>query len=191
MVSTKYKFRDQSRLYFVSFAVVYWIDVFIRNEYKDVLLDSFRYCQKEKGLEIYAWCIMTSHVHLIIDTHGNNMEDILRDLKRHTSEKLRSVITTNNKESRKEWMLWMMQRAGQKNSNNSHFQFWRQNNHPVELSTPEVIHQKLDYLHNNPVEAGFVLRPEDYMYSSATDYYTERPGLIDIYRISMVVKPNI
>jgi len=64
-MSTKYKFRDQSKLYFISFAVVYWIDVFIRNEYKDILLDSWRYCQKAKGLELYAWCIMSSHVHMM------------------------------------------------------------------------------------------------------------------------------
>ena len=191
MMSTKYKFRDQSKLYFVSFAVVYWIDVFIRNEYKDILLDSWRYCQKAKGLELYAWCIMSSHVHIIMGTHADNMENILRDMKRHTSEKLREAITTNSKESRREWMLWMMEQAGKKNSNNRGFQFWQQDNHPIELITPPVTHQKLDYLHNNPVEAGFVRHPEDYLYSSATDYYTEGRGLIDVHRIDPILKPNL
>ncbi len=65
-MSTKYKIRDQQKLYFVSFAVAYWLDVFIRNEYRLILLDSLRYCQKNKDLELYPWCIMTSHVHLII-----------------------------------------------------------------------------------------------------------------------------
>ena len=190
-MSTKYKFRDQSKLYFVSFAVVYWIDVFIRNEYKDILLDSWRYCQKSKGLELYAWCIMSSHVHMIIGTQGNNMENIMRDMKRHTSEKLREVITANSKESRRKWMLWMMQRAGQKNSNNSGFQFWQQHNHPIELYTAEVTQQKLDYLHFNPVETGFVRCPEDYLYSSAIDYFTERRGLIDVIRIESILRPSI
>jgi len=190
-MSTKYKFRDQSKLYFVSFAVVYWIDVFIRNEYKDILVDSWRFCQKYKGLELYAWCIMTSHVHLIMGTHGNSMEAILRDMKRHTSEKLREAIRVNSKESRSEWMLRMMQSAGEKNSNNKDFQFWQQDNHPIELNTPAVTHQKLDYLHNNPVEAGFVRHPEDYLYSSAVDYFTEGRGLIDIMRIDPILKPNI
>jgi len=154
-------------------------------------LDSWRYCQKVKGLELYAWCIMSSHVHMIIGTQVDNMENIMRDMKRHTSEKLREAITANSKESRREWMLWMMQRAGQKNSNNANFQFWQQNNHPIELNTPAVTHQKLDYLHNNPVEAGFVRHPEDYLYSSATDYYMEASGLINILRIDMILKPNI
>ena len=101
-MSSKYKFRDQEKLYFVTFAVVYWIDLFIRNEYKDIMLDSWRYCIANKGMELYGWCIMTSHVHLIIDTHGDKMEDIMRDMKRHTSEKLRAAIQQHPGESRKE-----------------------------------------------------------------------------------------
>ena len=56
-MSSKYKFHDPDKLYFVSFAVVYWIDLFVRNEYKDILLESWRYCQSHKGLELYGWCI--------------------------------------------------------------------------------------------------------------------------------------
>ncbi len=76
-MSVKYKFRNREQLYFVTFAVVYWIDLFVRNEYKDILLDSWKYCSKNKGLEIYGWCIMTSHVHMIIGTHGEKPEDYL------------------------------------------------------------------------------------------------------------------
>jgi putative transposase len=115
-MSTKYKFGDQERLYFISFAVINWIDLFIRNEYKDILLDSWRHCQQNKGLEIYGWCIMTSHVHLIIGSHGDKLEDIMRDMKKHTSAALKTAIKNHPGESRREWMLWMMERAGTKNS---------------------------------------------------------------------------
>jgi REP element-mobilizing transposase RayT len=120
-MSSKYKIRDQNQLYFASFATVYWVDLFVRNEYREVLLDSIRYCQKEKGLEIYAWCMMTSHVHLIIGTIGNKMEDILRDFKGHTSRTLKKVIKAHPQESRREWLLWMMEPAGKKNGNNRSF----------------------------------------------------------------------
>ncbi len=80
-MSKKYKFGDNSKLYFVSFAVTNWIDLFIRNEYKEILLDSIRYCKKEKEMELYGWCIITSHVHLIIGTKGNTLSNIMRDLK--------------------------------------------------------------------------------------------------------------
>lgn len=68
-------------------------------------------------------------------------------------------------------MLWMMERAGKKNSNNASFQLWQQHNQPIELSTIEMLRQKLDYIHNNPVTAGIVDKAEEYIYSSARDYY--------------------
>jgi putative transposase len=178
-MSRKYKFNESTGLYFISYAVVYWIDVFIRNEYKEILLDSWRYCMREKGLEIYAWCIMTSHVHLIIGSNKEKPEDIVRDMKSFTSTQLKKTIKENPQESRREWMLWMMERAGKKNSNNkNNFQFWQQHNKPIVLYSNEVIKQKLDYIHNNPVEAGFVSKPEDYLYSSAKDYAGEK-GILD------------
>jgi len=60
-----YKIIDQGGLYYVTFAVVSWVDVFTRKEYSDILIESLRYCQQEKGLVIYGWCIMSNHVHLI------------------------------------------------------------------------------------------------------------------------------
>jgi len=170
-MSTKYKFHDQEKLYFITFAVVGWIDLFVRNEYRQVLLDSWKYCQKNKGLQIFGWCIMTSHVHMIIGTEKDNMEDIVRDMKRHTSIALRKCIEEHPQESRREWILKLMREAGSENSNNARFQLWRQDNHPIELFTQTVTHQKLDYIHNNPVMAGFVESPEEYLYSSAKDYY--------------------
>jgi putative transposase len=77
----KYKFHDDRALYFVTFTVVYWLDIFIRDEYKNIFYESIRYCQKEKGLEVYGFCIMTSHIHLIIGTENGVLSDIVRDLK--------------------------------------------------------------------------------------------------------------
>lgn len=181
-MSRNYKFRDQQKLYFVSFATVNWIDVFVRRQYKDILVDSLKYCQQHKGLELYAWCIMSRHVHLIIGTTGEKMEDIMRDLKRHTAKAILQAISDNPQESRREWMLWMFGRAGERNSNSDKFQFWQQHNNPIELFNNDVMQQKLDYLHSNPVEAGFVNEPWEFLYSSAKDYSGGK-GLIDILYI--------
>ena len=89
-------------------------------------------------------------------------------------------METNIQESRKDWMLWMFKRAGIKNSNNKIYQFWQQDNHPIELSTNEMIDQRLEYLHQNPVRAGLVWEAEDYKYSSATDYSDGRAGLLPV-----------
>lgn len=132
-MSRKYKFKDEGKLYFVSFSVVYWIDLFIREEYKKIMLDSWRYCIANKGMELYRCCIMTSHIHMIIGSHADKLERIMQNMKRHTAEKLRKAIKYHTGESRKEWMLWMMERAGKQNSNNIAFQLWQQHNNPIEL----------------------------------------------------------
>ena len=178
-MSSKYKFYDPDKLYFVSFAVVYWIDLFIRNEYKDIMLESWRYCQHHKALELYGWCIMTSHVHMIIGSGYNKPENIMRDMKRHTSEKLKELIISHPSESRREWILAMMKKAGKENCHNREFQLWQQDNHPILLSSLKIAHQKLDYTHYNPVMAGIVEKPEDYLYSSARNYLGIK-GLIDV-----------
>jgi hypothetical protein len=84
---------------------------------------------------------------------------------------------------RKEWLVWLFERAGKNNSNNTRYQFWQQHNHPIELSTNEIIEQKLEYIHQNPVEAGIVLRPEDYLYSSAINYAGMPEKLIEVILI--------
>ena len=134
-----------------------------------------------KGLIVHSWCIMTSHIHMILSVKEEyNLSDVIRDLKSFTSRHIRKFIEKNNKESRREWMLWMMKRAGTKKVNNKDFQFWLQHNHPIELSTNEMMDSRLDYVHNNPVEQGFVEKPEDWIYSSAADYCSVRKGMLEL-----------
>jgi len=182
-MSRAYKIRNQEKAYFVSFATINWIDVFIRREYLDIVVDSLKQCVAKKGLDVYAWCIMSSHVHLIIGTRGEKMEDILRDMKRYTSKALLRAIRENPTESRREWMLWMFERAGKRNPNNEHYQFWQQHNKPIELQTDEMAKQKLDYLHHNPVVSGMVENDWEYLYSSVRDYQAETKGLIEIVHL--------
>ena len=157
-MSRSYRFSGTSPLHFVSYATVGWVDVFTRVEYKSIILDSLRYCMANKGLEIYAWCIMTNHVHLIMGTIPDvKPENVLGLHKRHTSEALHKAIKSEVAESRREWLMEIFTNAGTANSNNKgNFQLWQQHNHPIELYSREVILQKLDYLHFNPVAAGFV-----------------------------------
>jgi len=182
-MSRNYKFYNPEGVYFVSFAVVEWLDVFTRTEYKNILIESLEFCQKNKGLEIFAWCIMTNHVHLIFRSiEGQKPELLLGDFKRFTSNAIIQAIRQNYKESRKEWLLEQFEKAGSKSSNVNKFQFWRHDNKPIELWSNKVIDEKINYIHNNPVEEGLVFHPEDYMYSSARDYSGEK-GLLDVFVI--------
>lgn len=136
--------------------------------------------------------IMTSHVHMIIGSQGDRLENIMRDMKRHTSEnygKLSKVIQPKaggNACPIQAGMLWLMERAGKKNSNNISFQLWRQDNHPIELNDLTKAHATLDYIHNNPIVSGIVEKPEEYRYSSARNYHG-LSGLIDSIEIEPLV----
>lgn len=182
-MSRKYKIKDPDKLYH-AFTVIHWLDVFIRPEYRDLFLANVKYCQDNKGLEVYAYCIMSSHIHMIISSSGKApIEGIIRDLKKYTAVKLIEAIEQNQQESRKSLLLWLFERAGKKNNNNTRFQFWVQDNHPVELSTNHMQDQRLHYIHQNPVEAGIVLNPEDYLYSSARNYAALPDCLLEVLLI--------
>jgi REP element-mobilizing transposase RayT len=113
---------------------------------------------------------MTNHIHLIIGTKSSKIENIMRDFKSFTSRELRKTIEDNPQESRKEWLLEMMRKAGSSKASNKDFQLWQHNYHPIELSSYFLIEQRLNYIHQNPVKAGFVDKPEDFLYSSAKNY---------------------
>ncbi|MBA3675212.1 MAG: transposase [Chitinophagaceae bacterium] len=150
MSSGGYKITDQAATYFVSFAVVAWVDVFTRKEYRDIVIDSLTYCQPNKGLVIYAGCIMSNHVHLIISAKENNISKVLGEFKTFTSKQIIDSILTHPGESRKEWMIKIFREAGELNSRNKDYQFWQQDNQPKEIFTKEFATQKLQYIHNNP-----------------------------------------
>jgi len=175
-VSSKYKFLNPEGTYFITLTVRDWVAVFTRNEYKDLLLENLKYCQQNKGLEIFAWCIMSNHLHLIVRA-GNlfPLQDIFRDFKKHTSKLMQQAITNNLKESRKKCLL-------QQFNTSKGFRLWQEGNHPIELWSNKVIFQKLNYIHQNPVEAGFVFRAEDYSYSSAIDY-SDGKGFLEVILI--------
>jgi len=176
-----YKIFDQHGLNFVTITVVDWVDVFIRKQYKDILLESLRHCQKEKGLLVYAYVIMSSHLHLIVEASSPEipLSDILRDFKKFTAKTILREIEQGGYESRKEWMLHRFAYRGHQASGNRQYQFWQSDNHPIDLYTLPVIAQKIRYIHENPVKEGWVQEAEHYPYSSASNYATEA-GLLDI-----------
>jgi putative transposase len=176
-----YLIRNQQAVHFITFAVVQWVDVFTRKIYADIVIDSLNYCQQNKGLKIHAWCLMSNHIHLIISTEGpNKLSDILRDFKKFTSVKILDELNSSKIESRKNWMLWIFKKAGENNNRNKEFQFWQQDNHPIELDDVKIFDSKMDYLHQNPVRAGLVREVKDYSLSSGIDYYGQKQGFIKI-----------
>lgn len=122
--------RNGDGVYFVSFATVYWIDVFIREVYFQAIIQALAFCRKEKGIRIYGYCIMPSHIHLLFQAKNQNPTEVLRDFKKFTANQLIKLIRENQQESRREWLLWMFSRAAIKRDNVQKYQFWQHHNQP-------------------------------------------------------------
>ena len=162
--------------------VVDWVDVFTRKEYCYDTVDSFKYCQENKGLEIYAWCIMSSHLHIICRAKvGFMLSDIIRDFKKFTAKKIINRII-DEPESRRDWLLYRFEYAAKYKKQNTKYMFWKKDNHTILLDTNKMMQQRLNYIHNNPVEAGIVDEPEHYVFSSARDY----AGIKGLLKLKMI-----
>ena len=177
-MSTGYQIVEQDKLHFVTLQVVEWVDIFTRENYRNIILENLTYCRKNKGLEIYSWVIMSNHLHLLIKSNKGELSDTLRDFKSYTSKKILDEIKSCN-ESRRDWMLNLFKTAAFQHKRNSEYQFWTHENHSEYIFSNKFIEQKIEYIHDNPVRAGIVAKPEEYRYSSAIDYAGGK-GLIDV-----------
>ena len=173
---------NEGMVHFVTMTVVGWIDVFTRENHKMAIVNSLKYCQKTKGLEIYGWCLMPSHLHMIISAKDDlNLSDILRDFKKFTSKEIIRLIK-EEPESRREWILDLFEYAGKYNPKIKNYKFWQDGNKPTVLYSPKFTHQKLNYIHQNPVKERIVEEAHEYLFSSAKNY-EGKEGLIDVIQI--------
>jgi REP element-mobilizing transposase RayT len=153
--------------YFITCTVVQWVDVFTRSIYADVLIDSLKYCQQHKELEIYGYVIMPSHIHMIVRHEGAQLDKIIGHFKSFTAKEILKLIESAQEESREKWLLHMFAYAARFHQQHAQYMFWQYTKHPVELSNHKIFQQKLDYIHHNPLEAGYVTEAEKWYYSSA------------------------
>ena len=177
-----YKIRNQTATHFLTFTIVGWIDLFSRQRYRDIILENMAFCRKEKGLLQSAYVIMSNHLHLIWTSRNKNLSGLIRDFKGYTSKRLIESIQKDS-ESRRDWLLHMFRYHAKYASDNEEFKLWTGDNHPEEIHSNSFFMSKLNYIHQNPVRAGIVLHPAQYLYSSAANY-ENRKGLIEIDRLN-------
>lgn len=173
-----YRIYNSQLPHFVTFTIVDWIDVFTRQVFRDIIIESLEYCRQKKGMQIFAWVLMPNHLHLIIRAKGEkSLSEIIRDFKKFTSKRIVKELVTNKIESRRSWMLWMFKRSAEFRSTNKEYQVWQHGFHPVEITSDHFWEQRLNYIHYNPVKAGLCYMPEHYPYSSAK-WYLDGEGIL-------------
>lgn len=159
--------------YYLTMTVVDWIDVFTRENHKRAILNSLKYCIENKGLNVFAYCVMTNHLHLIVNTNEPfELKDTIRDFKRHTTKTILAQIK-NEPESRREWMLEAFYKNAITSKRHKNYKIWQAGNHAIEVYSSSFLWDKINYIHTNPVKEEFVNNPEDWKYSSASNYVND------------------
>ncbi len=186
-MSEKYKTAEKEKAYFVTFTITEWIKVLQDDTVKIIIVDAIKYYQLKRALVIYAYCIMPNHVHLIAKSDGkDSLSEILRDLKKFTSKAITKKLEIENSlEGNKALKMFLY--AGKDLKRIKKYKVWQDGNRPMVLYSNKFIWQKLDYIHNNPVEAGIVENAEDYLFSSARNY-TEMENVLDIELLTREMK---
>lgn len=149
---------------FFTATILKWKTLLFNNAYKEIILDSLSFLVRERRAKVYAFVIMPNHIHLIWQVHeGHQLENVQRDFLKFTSQQIQKDLRTNHPERHKEFEVNLKDRK---------YQIWQRKPLSVDLYSREVIEQKLDYIHHNPVQGKWMLADDfvQYPYSSASFY---------------------
>ena len=171
---SEFKKTYEGGLFFLTCTVIDWLDVFTRSEYSDILVNNLKYCQEQKGLELFSYVIMPNHFHMVASRTTGEMSHLLRDLKSYTAKQVIQMIEENPRESRKKWLLQQFRFYAKFKQTHKEYTFWQSSNYPVDITDARIVKQKIEYIHQNPVRAGYVDEPEHWRYSSAYPLSTLR-----------------
>ena len=174
------KIEDEHEIHFLTLNTVESIDIFSVKKYRDIVLKHLGLLNDEKGLEIFSWCIMTNRIHLILRSSENfTLSVLLDELRQSCKKEIVKAILTSSTDKRQHWLLGNMMDAAKKNNSTSTYELWQPSNNPIIIEEASDFHQMSTYIHDVPVVDGIVENPEEYLYSSARNFY-DLEGLIEI-----------
>ena len=173
MGRSRYKIYENQEAYFLTCTVVKWLPAFIDPDIAQIILDSLSFLQKEERLSLYAYVIMENHIHLTAG--ADDLDKEIANFKSYTAREVIDLLQATRQRAMLQQLKWH-KRAHKKDR---HYQFWQEGSHPKQIQSEAMLHQKLDYIHDNPVRRGYVDEPTHWRYSSARNYAGE-PGLIEV-----------
>jgi putative transposase len=171
---SRYRINEHECAHFVTSTVVEWLPVFTTAPCSDIIVRSLEYCREHKGLRVYAWVILDNHFHAVVS--APNLTSALRDLRKFTARELLAQLKAEGRD----WLLNQLAYFCASHKTSSAHQIWQEGVHPQQIVNDEMMVQKLEYLHNNPVKRGFVASPEHWVYSSAHEWL---PGANPMMRV--------
>jgi REP element-mobilizing transposase RayT len=173
MTRTRYCFLENDSPYFITCTIVGWLPVFTRPEAVQIVFDSWNYLKKERGFRLYGYVILENHLHLIAS--ASDIGNSVKSFKMYTARQIVDLLETHDASV----LLKQMRALKLPHKTASDYQVWEEGSKPKQINDEEMMVQKLEYIHNNPVERGYVDEPVHWRYSSARNY-EGMMGLIDV-----------
>jgi putative transposase len=182
-MSDKYKIFEGDEVYFVTFTLVEWIKVLENDDYKNLIINTIKFYQNNKGLVVYGYCIMPNHIHMIVQSVSEfTISDILRDVKKFTAKAIVNILEVEKPEGYQN-ILNKFAEAGKSLKRITTYKIWQDGNQAKLLYSNKFLMEKLAYIHNNPVEYGLCSVPWEYKYSSAANYI-EKNSMLEVVLLS-------
>jgi REP element-mobilizing transposase RayT len=150
-----------------------WLPVFTRPETANLLLDCWRFQRENIGMRLYGYVILENHIHFI--AQAEQLDRCVNSFKSYTARQIIDYLEDN----RVERLLARLRFSKRAHKTDREYQFWQEGSHAELILSEQMMREKLDYIHANPVKRGYVDKPEHWRYSSARNY-AGQAGLIDI-----------
>lgn len=166
MGRSRYKiFGNESELYYITCTTINWLSLFGFAAAADILLDSFRFLICENRIKLHGYVIMKDHLHFIASSQ--NLSKEVGDFKSYTARSIIDFFTAHEYKA----ILDQLEFFKKTHKINQRYQLWQEGSHPQKILTRDMLNQKLDYMHYNPVRKGYVEDPSFWRYSSYKDYH--------------------
>jgi REP element-mobilizing transposase RayT len=173
MTRSRYRIFDRGYPHFLTWSIVGWLPVFTRKDAVEIVLDSWKYLQQEREFKLFAYVILENHLHLIASAPG--LDKAIKDSKSYTARQIIDLLAARGEQH----LLRQLEHEKLAHRSQSDYQVWQEGSHPQQIESDEMMWQKIEYTHNNPVARGYVDDPVHWRYSSARNY-TRQAGLIDV-----------
>ena len=173
MSRSRYKIFKDRHPYFMTCTIVAWLPVFCRPQAVEIVLDSWRFLQSNERLELFAFVIMENHLHLIASS--DNLAKTIKEFKSYTARRIIDHLEATNAATLLDELRFFKAR----HKTESEYQLWQEGSHPQEIHNDEMMIQKIEYTHANPLRRGYIDDATHWRYSSARNY-ADKPGLIDV-----------
>ena len=173
MPRSRYRIFETEYPYYCTCTIVAWMPVFIHPWAVDIVYKSWRYLKQHAQLKLFGYVIMENHLHCIVQ--APNLSETLRRFKTFTARQILDGFQQRGHDT----MLQELKFYKAAHKVDQEFGFWQDASHPKQISHDEMMLQKLDYMHNNPLRRGYVSDPLHWRYSSASNYYGQS-SLIEV-----------